>query len=163
MSSNSRLQLAPAPIAPIPSGSINQAGILQAQASLDKQMSLISGGNKRYSTRKRGHKRRKSTKKQRQGRKRRQRTGGAIIPQTFPPTYPQPAGGITPNDSSVAITKLFASSAANSEYDGLVGTKPNTSTSGGKRRIKSCLKSRRKRRKRKRRGGTSHVKWGCMS
>jgi len=79
-----------------------------------------------------------------------------IKPQTFPPTYPVPPGGTTSNENSAAITKLFADSAANSEYDSMAGVKK-----GGNRSIKrkSCLKNQRCHKRKT--GG--YVKWGCMS
>ena len=114
--------------------------------------------------------------------KRRKKMGGSgetgIKPQTFPPTYPVPAGSIPPNQNSAAITELYAKSMANSEYDGLVGTK-----SGGKRKHKKSATKKRHRKKLcrhkhkhtrkcrvKRRGGKGKnkskkggIKWGCMS
>ena len=168
MTSSVDVQLKPTPVAAIPTGSVYQAGMIQGQNSQAQQMALIGNKNGgKFKQRKRS-KRKRSRKKhstKRHSTKRKRKRGGAITPQTFPPTYPQPSGGVTPNESSAAITKLFANSAANSEYDGLVGT---TTNKGGRRtskryskkkRVKSCLKSK----KRKKRKGGNHIRWGCMS
>ena len=171
--SNSKpdLQLEPAPIAPLHQGSIYKTGQQNTADAVNQQMALIGTGGSRRRRRHRYHNKSK---------KRRGKMGGSetgIKPQTFPPTYPVPAGSIPPNQNSAAITELYAKSMANSEYDGLVGTK-----SGGKRkRKKSATKKRhvkvyhRKRNRTrkcrvKRRGGKGNnkskkggVKWGCMS
>ena len=171
--SNSKpdLQLEPAPIAPLHQGSIYKTGQQNTADAVNQQMALIgTGGSRRHN----------------KSKKRRKKMGGSgetgIKPQTFPPTYPIPAGSIPPNQNSAAITELYAKSMANSEYDGLVGTK-----SGGKRRHKrKHKKSATKKRHRKklcrhkhkhtrkcrvkRRGGKGKnkskkggIKWGCMS
>jgi len=176
--SNSKpdLQLEPAPIAPLHQGSIYKTGQQNTADAVNQQMALIGTGGSR-----RRHRYHNKSKK------RRKKMGGSgetgIKPQTFPPTYPVPAGSIPPNQNSAAITELYAKSMANSEYDGLVGTK-----SGGKCRRKykhnhkkSATKKRNAkvcRRKHKhtqkcrikRRGGKGKnkskkggVKWGCMS
>ena len=174
--SNPNLQLAPARLAPLHNGSVYQTGQNNTDNAVNQQMALIgsSGGKKSKNRRKRSKKsRRRKTRKSRKSKKsrkmtkkRRRRKGGdAIKPQVFTPTYPQPPGSVTPNQNSAAITKLFADSAANAEFDGKVG-----STSGGKRRsnrrsnkrsnkCRSCMK-RHGRKSRKKRGG---VRWGCMS
>jgi len=173
--SNSKpdLQLEPAPIAPLHQGSIYKTGQQNTADAVNQQMSLIGTG---------GSRRRRHNK----SKKRRKKMGGSgetgIKPQTFPPTYPVPAGSIPPNQNSAAITELYAKSMANSEYDGLVGTK-----SGGKRKRKhNYKKSATKKRHRKklcrhkhkhtrkcrvkRQGGKGKgkskkggIKWGCMS
>jgi hypothetical protein len=129
-SSKPDLQLEPAPIAPLHQGSIYKTGQQNTADAVNQQMALIGTGGSR---RRRYHNKSK---------KRRKKMGGSgetgIKPQTFPPTYPVPAGSIPPNQNSAAITELYAKSMANSEYDGLVGTK-----SGGKRkRKKSATKKR---------------------
>lgn len=174
MSSKPDLQLEPAPIAPLHQGSIYKTGQQNTADAVNQQMALIgTGGSHRHH-----HYYHNKSKK------RRKKMGGSsetgIKPQTFPPTYPVPAGSIPPNQNSAAITELYAKSMANSEYDGLVGTK-----SGGKRRRKRKHKKlttkkrhgkklyRRTRKCRvKRRGGKGKnkskskkggIKWGCMS
>lgn len=165
--SKPNLQLKAAPIAPLYNGSVYQTGQNNTANATKQQMELIgaSGGKKRTSRSSR--KRRTSSRRKRRRRRgssiHKKRRGGdssTIKPQTFPPTYPVPAGSVTPNQNSAAITKLFADSAANAEFDGKVGEK-----SGGKRnkrsgKCKSCLKRQHGRKSRKKRGG---VKWGCMS
>ena len=164
------LQLEPAPIAPLHQGSIYKTGQQNTADAVNQQMALIgTGGSRRHN----------------KSKKRRKKMGGSgetgIKPQTFPPTYPVPAGSIPPNQNSAAITELYAKSMANSEYDGIVGTK-----SGGKRKhkksatkkrshnrsIKVCRRKHKHTKKcfrvksRKVRGGKGKkggIKWGCMS
>ncbi len=156
------LQLKAAPIARLHNGSMYQTGQNNTANATKQQMELIgtSGGKKRTSRSRRTSSRRK---RRRRTHKKRRKGGDSstIKPQTFFPTYLVPAGSVTPNQNSAAITKLFADSAANAEFDGKVGEK-----SGGKRnkrsvnkRRKSCMK-RHGRKSRKKRGGVS---WGCMS
>ena len=143
------LQLKPAGIAPIPTGSVYKAGQIQGNAATAKQMALIettTGGRKR---------------KFKKTRRRRKIGGGdAIKPQTFPPTYPVPAGSTTANQNSAAITELYAKTAANSEYDGLVGKTTNSGGSRKKQPRRRKHKTTTRRRKTKKHGG---VKWTCMS
>jgi hypothetical protein len=179
--SKPNLQLAAAPIARLHHGSIYQTGQNNAANATKQQMELIgTAGGKRLKRKRRTHKTRriksrsksrrthkrkrskKSKKSKKSKRSKRRRGGGdssTIKPQTFSSTYFVSAGAVTPNQNSAAITKLFADSAANAEFDGKVGSK------GGKRRgrsrkCRSCMKRQHGRKSRKKRGG---VKWGCMS
>lgn len=166
-SSKPDLQLEPAPIAPLHQGSIYKTGQQNTADAVNQQMALIGTGGSRHR-----RYRNKSQKRRKMGGN--NETG--IKPQTFPPTYPIPAGSIPPNQNSAAITELYAKSMANSEYDDLVGTK-----SGGKRRRKHKKLTTKKRHGKKlycrtrkyrvkRRGGKGKnkskkggIKWGCMS
>lgn len=176
--SKPNLQLAAAPIARLHHGSIYQTGQNNAANATKQQMELIgTAGGKRLKRKRRTHKtrriksrsksrrthKRKRSKKSKKSKRSKRRRGGGdsstIKPQTFSSTYFVSAGAVTPNQNSAAITKLFADSAANAEFDGKVGSK------GGKRRgrsrkCRSCMKRQHGRKSRKKRGG---VKWGCMS
>ncbi len=171
--SKPNLQLAPASIAPLHKGSVYQTGQNNTDNAVKQQMALIGGKlhqplstksrrKIRKSKSRRKHRKSKKDRKKKTRRRRIKGGGDAIKPQTFPPTYPVPAGSVTPDQNSAAITQLFADSAANAEFDSKVGgtgAKSGAKQSGAKRSSRSCMK-RHGRKSTKKRGG---VKWGCMS
>ena len=157
--SPSELQMQPSAVASIPTGNVMKAGQQNTYASTDRQMALIGGRTKKN---KRGYKY-KSSKRKRNAKRnaKRQRGGdgnGNIKPQTFPSTYPIPPDGSSPNQNSAEITKLYAKTAANSEFDSQVGKQQL----GGKRR-KSLKKRYFVKKTFRRKKGGRHIQWGCWS